>query len=47
MMGDTLIGVIDDKGNKHYLPKDLFITVEEIGIENKKDIRRSSIVLSE
>jgi hypothetical protein len=20
MMGDTLIGVIDDKGNKHYLP---------------------------
>jgi hypothetical protein len=28
MMGDTLIG-IDDKGNKHYLPKDLFITVEE------------------
>jgi hypothetical protein len=29
MMGDTLIGVIDDKGNQHYLPKDLFITVEE------------------
>jgi hypothetical protein len=28
-MGDTLIGVIDDKGNKKHFPKDLFITVEE------------------
>jgi hypothetical protein len=38
MMGETLLGVIDNNGNSHYIPKELFITVEENRDKKIKDI---------
>ena len=44
MMGETLLGVIDNNGNSHYITKELFITVEENRDKKIKDILNQTLI---